>query len=135
MSDLAHLLVEAALETLGAAAARTQAIGASAFVTACRMPVDPLSACANGHGEALNRGAIGRPLAGSGARPHAVVVGEVTTDHPRIHRRALSRQRLGLVRNVGGVLAVVHPDFAEVALAVVVGFIVWVRPLATIANA
>ena len=133
MSDLTHLLVEAALETLGAAAARAQSIGTSAFVTARRMPVDPLSARANGDGEALD-GAIGRPLAGAGAWPHAVVVGEVPTDHPRVHGCSLSRQRLGLVRDVGGILAVVHPDFAEVALAIVVGLIVWVRPLATVAN-
>lgn len=134
MSDLTHLLVEAALETLGAAAARAQAIGARAFITARRMPVDPLSARANGDGEALDGGAIGRALAGASAWPHAVVVGEVSTDHPRVHGRSLSCQRLGLVRDVGGILAVVHPDFAEVALAVVVGLIVWVRPLATVAN-
>lgn len=132
MSDLAHLLIEAALETLRAAATGAQSIGAPTFVTARRMPVD-LSARANGYGEALD-GAIGRPLAGSGARPHAIVVREVPTDHPRIHGRSFPRQRLGLVRDVGGVLAVVDPDFAEVALAIVVGLIVWIRPLATVAN-
>lgn len=79
----------------------------------------------------MHDAAAAGPLAGV----HAVVGGEVAADHEGLCGGAVAGERGGLVRHVGAVLAVVDADFAEVAVAGLVGLVERRGPVAALAEA
>lgn len=119
LRHLPHLVVEAGFQALGARTTAAGAVRTRTLVRAAtafrRMPVGGSSSGANSHGQALHDAAPGGPMAWPLARIHAVVMREVAADHVGVHGRAFPGQGLGLVGNVGTVLAVVNSNFAVVA--------------------
>jgi hypothetical protein len=67
----------------------------------------------NGNREALNYSG----LAGSLTRVHAIVDREVAAYHVSPSCRSILRQLVGFIINIGGVLSVIDPDGASVAVA------------------
>jgi len=125
--DLAELLIEATLNTLGAVASTARAI-----TTGGRVAVVP-STSANGNWQALDN-AIGHPLAGSLSGVHSVIGGEVPADHERFHSCAVLGQLRCLVGDIGGVLPAIHCNLAIKAVAVAIRFVMRVGPLTALAN-
>ena len=92
--------------------------------------ISPPSARPNRHGQAL------RPTASwSLAGEHAVVDREVAADHVGFLRGAVAGEGFAGVGHFGAVFAVVDADFAVEALSGADGFVVWVWPLAALADA
>lgn len=67
-------------------------------------------------------------------RSHAVVDGEVATDHVALLRGAVAREIFRGVGDFGRVFAVVDADFAVPAGAGAVGFVVRFGPLTALAD-
>lgn len=82
-----------------------------------------------------NRQALRSTAAGSLAGEHAVVDRKVATDHVRLLSRAVAGEGFAGVGHFGAVFAVVDADFAVEALSRADGFVVWVWPLAALADA
>ena len=83
---------------------------------------------ANGGGQSLHD-AIGRNLARSLAGVHAVIGGEVSTNHICFHGDASSSHIFRLIREVGTILSIVDSDFAAVAFAGRKRIVDWLWPL------
>lgn len=131
--DLLHLLLEPALHTPRAIPPTTRAIRAASIIARPRTAIAP-SPRANGNGQTLDCTA-GRSLAWSLAGEHAVVDGEVAADHVGFLGGAVAGECFGGVGHFGRVFAVVDADFAVVTVAVAVGLVERVGPLAALAHA
>ena len=66
---------------------------------------------------------------------HAVIRGEVSANHKGLHCRTVSGQIIRFVRNVGTVLSIVDSDFAKVSMTGSPRLVVWIWPVAAMANA
>ena len=128
--DLSHLLVKATGVALRAVALATTGVRVGAVVATSIAS----SAMTNRNRDALDD-AIGRALTWSLSRVVSVIGGEVPTDHVCLDSSAIASQLFRCVGHIGAVLAVVDADFAVEAVSVLVGFVVRIRPVTTLANA
>lgn len=132
LRHLMHLLLEAALYASWTIATTACAIRTTIIASPRAAIASPASA--NGYRQSLNS-TSGRSLARTLTGEHAVVDREVAADHVSLLGCTVSSQCFCIVWNLGAVLAVVHPDFAVVTVSSVVGLVVRVGPLASLAHA
>jgi hypothetical protein len=128
--DLSHLLVKATGVALRAIAFTAASVRVVAVIAASIAS----STMTNRDGDALDD-AIGRALTWSLSRVVSVIGREVPTDHVCLYSSAIASQLFRCIGDIGTVLAVVDADFAVEAVSVLVGFVVRIRPMTTLANA
>jgi len=132
--DLLHLLLEAALKASRTVAAAARPIRTARSIIAGRRRTIAPSPGTDSHRQTLN-GSARRPLTGSLTGKHTVVDGKVTTDHIRLLGSTIAGEGFGGIRHLCTVFAVVDTDFAEVAVAGMIGFIERFGPLTALADA
>lgn len=128
--DLPQLLIEATGVALRTVALAATSVGVVAVIAASIAS----STSTNRHRDALDD-AIGRGLPWPLPRVISVIGREVSTNHIRLHRSTISSQLFRCIWHVGTVFSVVDSDLAVEAVSILIGLVVRVRPMTTLANA